>query len=575
MAKTKKRDIRKADTVQNEWKLPIKKEYLILLVIFIFAIAIRFHIDPNMPYHYDPGKNIVYARAAIQSFPLVPQYNPYFNLGEYYEYQVLFPYLVAFLYKIFSSSLIGITSWLAVISGAALCLTVFVLSLEIFNNKAAALISAFLIAVSKIQLLGYVNYYPQILAMTIMLLAFFFLIRYIRSENFLDLVLVAVLSSLIVLANYITALVYFLIVLVSLALWSIRFRKTIKDIILVPAMTAILLTFYWLPIVWRHGLLKFIDYYVTYTAPSAFTNIPMTLVGMITYSSATIIAILLGIFALLIVKKIHWEFPQFLLAVWLSLTFILMASYLFRPILWVDRYYQFFDIALLLVAGVVIAILINKLNSMKPIDNKYKGYVLLLILVVPLYSAVYFDTTFGRWGYPSDLAMADYMEGLPPGSLVVAPPSVQSNWFSATAGIHVLGGESSQMMDRDYEGDGDSDLIINSPDVNKKLELIRKYGVNYIIIPYHESQYLVWNPTIEEEGIDAFNNPEYFEVVTFFEDDYGSTLLLKVRENLTPSYDVEVIDWNVTIVGYLISVFSLFGFLYITKIRNAPREKAR
>jgi 4-amino-4-deoxy-L-arabinose transferase-like glycosyltransferase len=574
MVKTKKRDIRKADNVQNEWKLPIKKEYLILLVIFIFAIAIRFHIDPNMPYHYDPGKNIVYARAAIQSFPLVPQYNPYFNLGEYYEYQVLFPYLVAFLYKIFSSSLIGITSWLAVISGAALCLTVFVLSLEIFNNKAAALISAFLIAVSKIQLLGYVNYYPQILAMTIMLLAFFFLIRYIRSENFLDLVLVAVLSSLIVLANYITALVYFLIVLVSLALWSIRFRKTIKDIILVPAMTAILLTFYWLPIVWRHGLLKFIDYYVTYTAPSAFTNIPMTLVGMITYSSATIIAILLGIFALLIVKKIHWEFPQVLLAVWLSLTFILMASYLFRPILWVDRYYQFFDIALLLVAGVVIAILIDKLNSMKQIDSRYKGYFLLLILIIPLYGAVYFDTTFGRWGYPSDFAMADYMQDLPAGSLVVAPPSVQSNWFSATAGIHVLGGESSQMIDRDYEGDGDSDLIINSPDINKKMELIRKYGVNYIIIPYHESQYLVWNPIIEKEGIDVFNNPEYFEVVTFFEDDYGSTLLLKVRENLAPVYDVEVIDWNVTIVGYLISVFSLFGFLYMTKIRKGSGAKA-
>jgi len=574
MVKTKKRDIRKADNVQNEWKLPIKKEYLILLVIFIFAIAIRFHIDPNMPYHYDPGKNIVYARAAIQSFPLVPQYNPYFNLGEYYEYQVLFPYLVAFLYKIFSSSLIGITSWLAVISGAALCLTVFVLSLEIFNNKAAALISAFLIAVSKIQLLGYVNYYPQILAMTIMLLAFFFLIRYIRSENFLDLVLVAVLSSLIVLANYITALVYFLIVLVSLALWSIRFRKTIKDIILVPAMTAILLTFYWLPIVWRHGLLQFIDYYVTYTAPSAFTNIPMTLVGMITYSSATIIAILLGIFALLIVKKIHWEFPQFLLAVWLSLTFILMASYLFRPILWVDRYYQFFDIALLLVAGVVIAILIDKLNSMKQIDSRYKGYFLLLILIIPLYGAVYFDTTFGRWGYPSDFAMADYMQDLPAGSLVVAPPSVQSNWFSATAGIHVLGGESSQMIDRDYEGDGDSDLIINSPDINKKMELIRKYGVNYIIIPYHESQYLVWNPIIEKEGIDVFNNPEYFEVVTFFEDDYGSTLLLKVRENLAPVYDVEVIDWNVTIVGYLISVFSLFGFLYMTKIRKGSGAKA-
>ena len=106
MAKIKKRDVRESDNVINQWKLSIKKEHLILLVIFIVAIAIRFHADPNMPFHYDPGKNIVYARAAIQSFPLVPQYNPYFNLGEYYEYQVLFPYAVACIYKISLASLV-------------------------------------------------------------------------------------------------------------------------------------------------------------------------------------------------------------------------------------------------------------------------------------------------------------------------------------------------------------------------------------------------------------------------------------------------------------------------------------
>jgi asparagine N-glycosylation enzyme membrane subunit Stt3 len=571
MAKIKKGNVRESDNVINQWKLSIKKEHLILLFIFILAIFIRFHADPNMPFHYDPGKNIVYARAAIQSFPFVPQYNPYFNLGEYYEYQVLFPYTVAFIYKISSTSLVGIVSGLAVISGAALCLTIYVLSLEIFNNKVAALVSAFLIAVSKIQLLGYVNYYPQILAMTIMPLACFFLIRYVKSEKFPDLFLVAVLSSLIILASYIAAFVYFLIVLISLALWSITDKKTIKGIILLPIMTGILLTFFWLPIVWRHGLQKFIDTTIgtiITAAPSAFTNQPWTLTEIITYSSGTVIAIVLGVIALLVVKKIQWDFKKFLLAVWLGLTFILMESYLFKPILWVDRYFQFFDIALLLLAGVIIALLIDKLNTIKKIDGKYKGYFLLVILIVPLYGAVHFDTTFGKWGYPSDSTMVDYMQGLPSGSLVVAPPSIQSFWFSAIPGVYVLGGESSQMLDAGYRGDGDSDSIINSPDINRKMELIRKNGVNYIVIPYHESRYLMWNPAIEKNGIDAFNNPAYFEVVKFFNDDYGSTVLLKVREDLSPKYHVQEINGSVTIAGYLVSILSFFGFVVISKSKK-------
>jgi hypothetical protein len=571
MAKIKKGNVRESDNVINQWKLSIKKEHLILLFIFILAIFIRFHADPNMPFHYDPGKNIVYARAAIQSFPFVPQYNPYFNLGEYYEYQVLFPYTVAFIYKISSTSLVGIVSGLAVISGAALCLTIYVLSLEIFNNKVAALVSAFLIAVSKIQLLGYVNYYPQILAMTIMPLACFFLIRYVKSEKFPDLFLVAVLSSLIILASYIAAFVYFLIVLISLALWSITDKKTIKGIILLPIMTGILLTFFWLPIVWRHGLQKFIDTTIgtiITAAPSAFTNQPWTLTEIITYSSGTVIAIVLGVIALLVVKKIQWDFKKFLLAVWLGLTFILMESYLFKPILWVDRYFQFFDIALLLLAGVIIALLIDKLNTIKKIDGKYKGYFLLVILIVPLYGAVHFDTTFGKWGYTSDITMVDYMQGLPSGSLVVAPPSIQSFWFSAIPGVYVLGGESSQMLDAGYRGDGDSDSIINSPDINRKMELIRKNGVNYIVIPYHESRYLMWNPAIEKNGIDAFNNPAYFEVVKFFNDDYGSTVLLKVREDLSPKYHVQEINGSVTIAGYLVSILSFFGFVVISKSKK-------
>jgi hypothetical protein len=568
MVKIKKSNVQKSDIPQNQGRFLVKKEHLILLAIFILAIFIRINLDPNMPFHYDPGKNIVYAHASIESFPFVPQINPYFNLGEYYEYQVLFPYTIALIYKISSASLIEITSWLAIVSGAALCLTVYVLSIELFDNKVAALVSAFLIAVSKIQLLGYVNYYPQIMAMTFMPLACLFLIRYVKSEKIWDLFFVAVLSGLIVLTSYITALVYFLVVLGSLAIWSIRDKKTAKVVFFLPLMTATLLTFFWLPIVWRYGLLQFIEMalgtIVTIT-PTAFTNQAMSFAEIITYSSGTIIAMVLGAFALLMIKKIQWNFQKFLISVWFCLTFLLMMSYLFRPILWVDRYFQIFDIAILLLAGSAITLLIHKLNMIKVIDWKYKGFLLLLILVIPLYGAVHFDTTFGKWGYPSDIAMAGYMEGLPRDSLVVAPPNIQGFWFSAIPGIHILGGESSQLLDVGYQGDRDSDIIINSQEINVKMELIRKYGVNYIVIPYHESRYMMWNPTIEKNGIEVFNDTEYFEVVKFYRDSYGSTVLLKVRENLLPKYHVEKINWTVTIAGYLVSILSLFGFIYLSK----------
>lgn len=566
MTKSKKAKVSPSENDPERWTLSIKKEHLILLAIFLFAIFIRVQIDANIPYHYDPGKNIVYARAVLQSFPLVPQINPYFNLGEYYEYQVLFPYTVAFLYLLLGISLVEITKWLVILVGAALCLTVYYLSLEIFNNQTAALISAFVIAVSKIQLLAYMNYYPQIMAMTLMPLAFVFFIRYIKNKNIRDLVLVALLSSLIVLASYIAAFVYFLIVCISLGIWCFRDKQMLKTLFLVPIMTGALLTFFWLPIAWRYGSLKVISEVqeTILTSPaSAFTNQPWTFMNYLSSSIITIIAIIMGIIAILLIKQVKWDFQKLLLGVWVMVTFLLMESYLIRPILWVDRYSQFLDIALLIIIGSLFALLIDKLNTLKRIKFPFLGYFLLLLLIFPLYGAVHIDTIYGKWGYPSDIAALDYMQGIPPGTLVVAPSSVQSFWVSAISGVNVLGGESSQMLKHRYLGDGDSDRIINSADVNEKMKLIRKYGVNYIFIPYHEPVYLMWNPDLNKTGIDAFNNPEYFEVEKFFTDQYGSTVLLKVRENLTPRYNPVKIYWDITIIGYLISVLSFLGCVYL------------
>jgi hypothetical protein len=74
----------------------------------------------------------------------------------------------------------------------------------------------------------------------------------------------------------------------------------------------------------------------------------------------------------------------------------------------------------------------------------------------------------------------------------------------------------------------------------------------------------MYNPTMEINGIDAFNNPAYFEVVKFFKDDYGSTVLLKVREDLSPKYRVQESNVSVTIAGYLVSILSFFVFVFIS-----------
>ncbi|MGB9175198.1 MAG: hypothetical protein WCB46_00495, partial [Methanoregula sp.] len=380
----------------------VRIEHLILLAIFLLAIFIRLNGDASIPYHYDPGKNIVYARAVLESFPLVPQINPYFNLGEYYEYQVLFPYTVAFLHVLSGISLVELTKWIAILSGAALCLTVYYLSLELFHDRTAALISAFLIAASKIQLLAYMNYYPQILAMTLMPLAFVFLIRYVKTQNVRDLVLVALLSSLIVLASYIAAFVYFLIVCISLGIWCIRDRKTVKTFLLIPAMTVSLLTFFWLPIVWRSGTYFFYiaQYRILTPLPSPFTNTPWTLGSYLSTSGIAFVTIILGLIAFFVIKQIKWDFEKLLLGVWLTVAFLLMESYLFRPVIWVDRYAQFLDIAVLLLAGCLFSLFIAKLNTLEKLKSPYAGYLLLFLLLFPLYGAIHVDMLYGKWGYP-------------------------------------------------------------------------------------------------------------------------------------------------------------------------------
>jgi len=540
-------------------------EYLILAGIFLFSILLRMNFDPSIPFHYDPGKNIVYARAVLEWFPLFPQYNPFFNLGEYYEYQVLYPYISAVFHLLSGLPLVASATWVAILSGAALTVTVFFLTKEIFGNNTAALISAFLIAVSKVQLLQFMNYYPQILATTLIPLSFYFLIRYVKYQKWHTIVLVVILSSLIILGSYIAALVYFSVLILSLVIWSLYSKKDAKVLIIIPCGTILLLSFYWLPIVVRHGFLEVIQAaaHIIFNTTGTFTNQSWTLATFVTYSNGAVIALIAVIGVLLFSRKIQWNFDKILLLSWIGISLVLVVSYLFHPILWVDRFSPFLDIALIICAGGALNVMIHLINRIQKLP-RISGYALLILLIFPLWGAVFSDVVFFSWGYPSDYAMTGYMENnIPQESLIVAPSGIQGFWVSALSGKRILGGESAQMLGHGFLGEDESDLIINSVSVEEKMDLIRKYGVNYIYLPLHDPVSTIWTPRYRIAGIKAFSNETYFEEVKSFPDSYGRTVLLKVREDVKPHYHAPAINWMMTATGYLISLFSLLGMIYL------------
>lgn len=73
---------------------------------------------------------------------------------------------------------------------------------------------------------------------------------------------------------------------------------------------------------------------------------------------------------------------------------------------------------------------------------------------------------------------------------------------------------------------------------------------------------MMWHPSLNPKGIEAFNNSTYFETKKVFRDAYGVTILIKVKEQLKPRYNIEKIDWNATVIGYVISIITVLVLVY-------------
>lgn len=566
----------------------------ILVTIFIVAILVRVYNDPGVPFHYDPGKNIVYVRAILDTFPLFPQYNSYFNLGEYYEYQVLFPYTVALLHKITGLPLIDLTSWSIIIIGSLLPITVFLLSKEIFNNVPAALISAGLIAIDKIQLFSYMNYYPQIMALTILPLSFLYIIKYVRTPNKKYMIYVSILSAAIILASYLAGMVYLSILTLSLIIYSIMRKepKYIYTLVYIIVGIVALVAFYVLPIINRYGIKTFIIGIINtiFTQKDVpFTNAPIDIIVPLVFKFIiiTILVICISLAIYLFSKISKLEMPKFagitfdkikyeyiLLFVWTSISLILVESYRFRPILWVDRYIEFLDIAITIIAGYSIYFILSKIKSNKSLSTNYKliwALVLVLIFAYPTYDVILHRYGFGYWNTPSDLESLNWVQNnIPSDALFATPSGITSFWISALGGVHVLGGESSQMLGEKFDGNSYSDIIINSPNVTEKMDIIRKFGVKYIYVTVRSPvNRLLWRNDYNFEGLKAFEDQRYFEFIHKKEDRISGVYVIKVKENLSPKYNVPKIDKGVTVLGYMISLIALIIMIRLITVKNA------
>lgn len=570
-----------------------KKIYRIILVtILICAILVRIYNDPMIPYHYDPGKNIVYSRAILDSFPLFPQYNQYFNLGEYYEYQVLFPYIVALLYNITGFSLGDITATLAIVVGSLTVITIYLLSKEIFNSEMAALISAGLIALSKIQLFSYMNYYPQIMALMLVPLSFIFIIRYTRTPDKKYIVYISILSVLIILSSYLTGIIYLSILALSLIIYSI-IRKELKYVhtfISIIIGIIALIAFYILPIIDRHGIRSFIVGIIN----TIFTqkDIPFTNVDLPIYDKTilkifgftAIIIFIIGISLIIylsnrksrLINFNNTRYEHILLFIWIIIPLILIESYRFRPILWVDRYVEILDMVAIIITGYSINFIANKIKNNKYLISNYKYilvWMLILVFAYPTYDVVKHNYRFARWDTPSDLAALNYVENnISSESLFVAPSGITSFWVSALGGVHVLGGESSQMLGEKFDGNTYSDTIINSPNTDEKLNLIRKFGVQYIYLTIRPKISLLWRNDYNIEGIKALGDERYFELAYRKQDSRSTVYVIKVKENLIPKYNRPNTNRDVTIFGYLISMMTLIIMITIVYSQNYDKK---
>ncbi|MCE8427959.1 MAG: glycosyltransferase family 39 protein [Candidatus Methanoperedens sp.] len=570
------------------WNTSGNNEKLILLLILLFAVIIRVYNDPTIPYHYDPGKNIVYSRAILETFPFFPQFNQYFNLGEYYEYQILFPYIVALMHKLTGISLVDLTAWSAIMIGSLLVITTYLLSKEIFDNITAALISSGLIALSKIQLFTYMNYYPQITGLMLLPLAFVFIIRYLKTKDKKYIVFASITSGAIILASYISALVYLPILILSLTIYSL-IKKDLHIIIVLASIitgTLGLISFYLLPIINRHGIEAFIkgafDTIFT-TKDIPFTNFNFQVSELLLLKTfgfmvlfALVIFILLIIYVLFKRESIKFQeikYEHILLFLWILISIVLIESYRFRPVLWVDRYIEFLDLPVMIITGYIIYFILNKFKENKYLNSRYTSIlILILVFSYPSYEVIKHGYRFGYWNTPNDLDALNYIEStIPSDALVAAPPGITSFWVSAIGGVHVLGGESSQILGEKFDGNSYSDIIINSPNIDEKLDLIRKFGVQYIYITIRPKIPLLWNNDYNLNGLRVFTDQKYFQIIYEKEGPYiSSVYFIKVKEDLIPRYNYPKIDKNVTIYGYLISVItliSMIGFLLIDRCK--------
>ncbi|MEM2704485.1 MAG: hypothetical protein QXR45_15160 [Candidatus Bathyarchaeia archaeon] len=444
-----------------------KKSFIIHLLVFsflflaAFCIVWSFFSSRALPWWVDGGLWLKYANGILGVDWPMWQESPL-------NYPPLFPSLLTFMIITTSNPVFSVKLLAAVVFALRSSIA-YISSWMIFKSKMAALASSiiFLVLPLHVEILGWGGY-PNLLALSLMMLAFASLISWIRDGSIKNMILVVILSALIALGHNLSFLVYFTALIILLfASLCLKVFKSFYKIFIISIVSVGIYALYLLAFLWPPS-------YVL-NNEAAFFHLRLNLsTGLLTWmfknSGFLIILYILMSFTIIMSVFIKNKLIEVaVLSAWLVSPLFLINLHEFGVALDYYRIFYFFADPFVLLASGSGAFIFGPLPNVKDnellklkmqLDRLFKhlhltnfrrllSVIMLLILVIAIASSLYFGIKTirdveGWYNYRDKYGDVEKLEAVewikqntPKESVFVAEEEI-ARWIEGVASRRVL-----------------------------------------------------------------------------------------------------------------------------------------
>ena len=398
----------KSELLENKY---IHIQLLLIALSLIFLLRAVPYINNDIPLGYDTG---LY-KYAIE--------NGLKNLNPWIISSVEpgFLYIMAFINNILPINFILI--WLFILFNVLLGFSIYLVTKE-YYNKTAGLIAIFIYALSIVQFKVFeLMYYKNIIALSLMMFAFYFLKKEIKYSNYYFIVLGVLIGVIHRPTFYIFGLSYFIYSFsspynIDKKKYDIKLLKNniiSGVIILVLALIPYLGDF-------RPAILNMIDPVVSsITSPG---ESPGTFINFFTYQFTTLAYIpfaLLGLFYSIRKKDFNIIF----------IMSIILGVIVYFQLFFFNRFIIFLDIGLIILASIGAITIIN--------EKKKLGVALLILLLIAMsYSALNYSIKAKPLVDKDELDIIEKLNSIPTNSYVLSTSSYYGPWVQGYGASNVI-----------------------------------------------------------------------------------------------------------------------------------------